>query len=260
MPKSVKTAPIKKTESIKKSIKKPIVTTKKVAVEASIVVAPVAKTLKGVKIDVFDLTGKIVSSINLSQDLFEAKVNNSLMAQAVRVYLANQRQGTQSTKTRGEVQGSTRKIYRQKGTGRARHGGITAPIFVGGGIAFGPKPRDFSMEMPQKMRRAALCSALTQKRTDNKVKIVEGLDGLKPKTKVFVQVLKKLDLDEKNKKILILMPGKNSDLQKAMRNVTGVSFLLANQLNTYEALNVKTLVIMKSAVEILNKTFGARSK
>lgn len=243
MPKAIKEAPAKKVASVKK-------------------VAPAkpSSSNKGLKMDVFDITGKVVSSIELPKELFEAKINNSLMAQAVRVYLANQRQGTQSTKTRGEVQGSTRKIYRQKGTGRARHGGITAPIFVGGGIALGPKPRDFSMEMPQKMRRAALCSALTQKMTANMVKIVDGLDDLKPKTKIFVEALKKLELDQENKKILVLMPGKVSDLQKAMHNVKGVSFLPANQLNTYETLNAKNLIIMKSAVEVLDKTFVVKGK
>jgi large subunit ribosomal protein L4 len=243
MPKAIKESPAKKVASVKKvSTAKP------------------SSSSKGLKMDVFDITGKVVSSIDLPKELFEAKINNSLMAQAVRVYLANQRQGTQSTKTRGEVRGSTRKIYRQKGTGRARHGGITAPIFVGGGIALGPKPRDFSMEMPQKMRRAALSSALTQKMTANMVKIVDGLDNLKPKTKTFVEALKKLELDQENKKILVLMPSKVADLQKAMHNVKGVTFLPANQLNTYETLNAKNLIIMKSAIETLDKTFVVKGK
>src|SRR5258708_834608 len=126
MPKTEKVVAAKKTPVVKKST--PVVkATKNTKVEAT---ASVAKVIKGVKTDVLDLTGKVVSSVELPKELFEAKVNTALMAQAVRVYLANQRQGTQSTKTRGEVQGSTRKIYRQKGTGRARHGGITAPIFV----------------------------------------------------------------------------------------------------------------------------------
>jgi len=252
MPKAIKETPARKIAVVKKTAPK--------TVSSLHAEAPVVKANKGIKIDVFDIAGKVISSVELPKELFEAKINNSLMTQAVRVYLANQRQGTQSTKTRGEVQGSTRKIYRQKGTGRARHGGITAPIFVGGGIAFGPKPRDFTMDMPQKMRRAALSSALTQKYAGNMVKIVDGFDELKPKTKLFVKALKDLQLDQENKKILILMPGKTQDLQKAMRNVPGVSFLPASQLNTYEALNAKNLVIMKSAVIVLDKTFGARGK
>lgn len=257
MPKVAEKTPVKKTVVVRKSASKDAVV---MNAEAKTVTSATVKPNKGLKMDVFDITGKVISSVELPKELFEAKINTSLMTQAVRVYLANQRQGTQSTKTRGEVQGSTRKIYRQKGTGRARHGGITAPIFVGGGIALGPKPRDFSMEMPQKMRRAALSSALTQKYVGNMIKIVDGLDELKPKTKLFIEALRKLELDGGNKKILILMPSRVSDLQKAMRNVPGISFLLANQLNTYEALNAKSLVIMKSAVEVLDKTFGVRAR
>ena len=117
----------------------------------------------GLNIDVFDIKGKNVGSISLPESIFKAKVNPQVVAQAVRVYLANQRQGTSSTKTRGEVQGSTRKIYRQKGTGRARHGSIRAPIFVHGGVAFGPKPRDFSLKIPSKIKQQALFSAFSSK-------------------------------------------------------------------------------------------------
>src|SRR3989344_7875158 len=159
---------------------KPKVTrVRKTAVEKTVETPVVAKSLaKGLKADVFDLSGKVTTTVTLPEYLFGAKVNRPLMAQAVRVYLANQRAGTQSTKTRGEVDGSTRKIYRQKGTGRARHGGIRAPIFVGGGIAHGPKPHDFSRELPQKMRRAALFSALSGKLKDGEVKIMKNLDKI----------------------------------------------------------------------------------
>ncbi len=215
---------------------------------------------KGVKVDVFDLTGKVKASIELPTELFGSKVNKQIMLQAVRVYLANQRQGTQSTKTRGEVQGSTRKIYRQKGTGRARHGGITAPIFVGGGVALGPKPRDYSMSFPKKMRKVALASALTTQLNAGKVKVVDGLESIEPKTKTFVAALKKLELDEKKKKVLIVLPGKTENVSRAIRNVEGISFVNVNQLNTYEVLNTKTLLVMKSAIETLEKTFGKDAK
>lgn len=227
-------------------------TTVKKAVETSALAKPLAK---GLKADVFDLSGKVTTTISLPEHLFGAKINKSLMAQAVRVYLANQRTGTQSTKTRGEVDGSTRKIYRQKGTGRARHGGIRAPIFVGGGIAHGPKPHDFSRELPQKMRRAALSSALTVKQGNGKVKIVDGLESIEPKTKTFVTTLQKLNLDEKNKKVLVVLPRKVENMQKAIRNVEGITFVLANQLNTYEVMTAKTLLVMKSSLETLEKTF-----
>jgi len=239
--------PVKKAATVKAAgVKTPVATNPVVA----------KKTPGNVKTDVFDLTGKVIATIALPGELFDAKVNKALMTQAVRVYLANQRKGTQSTKTRGEVEGSTRKIYRQKGTGRARHGGVRAPIFVGGGVALGPKPRDHSLSLPQKMRKAALSSALTGKLSDGQVKVVDGLETLDPKTKLFVEILKKLALDTNKKKILLVLPEKTDKLQKAVRNVEGVTFVLANQLNTYEVLNTRTLLLMKSAVITLEKTFG----
>src|SRR3989338_5152877 len=137
---------------------------------------PRKKLDKGLVAKVFDTKGALKKTIDLPKEIFGVQENNILLAQAVRVYLANQRQGTVSTKTRGEVAGSTRKIYRQKGTGRARHGSIRAPIFVHGGLVFGPKPRDYSMKFPKKMRKAALASALSSKVNDAQVKVVDGLE------------------------------------------------------------------------------------
>src|SRR3990170_6251019 len=134
-------------------------------------------------VPVVGVDGKTKSKIQLPKELFGAKVNKALLAQAVRVYLANQRTGNAATKTRGEVEGSTRKIYRQKGTGRARHGAIRAPIFVGGGIVFGPRPHDFHLDFPKKMKRRALGSALTSKLGSGDVIVVSGLSDLEPKTK-----------------------------------------------------------------------------
>src|SRR3989344_6756187 len=141
------------------------------------------KSGEGLTIPVYNLEGKEVKTLDVPKEIFSVKPNPKLLAQYVRVYLTNNRQGTASTKTRGEVRGSTRKIYRQKGTGRARHGAITAPIFVGGGVVFGPKPRDYSRKLPQKMKKAALFSALTAKRIDNAVKVIGNLDTIVPKTK-----------------------------------------------------------------------------
>ncbi|GIW61263.1 MAG: 50S ribosomal protein L4 [Patescibacteria group bacterium] len=205
--------------------------------------------------DVLDLKGNIVGSLSLPEEIFAAKVNKTLMAQAVRVYLANQRLGTLSTKSRGEVVGSTRKIYRQKGTGRARHGGIRAPIFVGGGVAHGPKPRDFSLSLPQKMKRAALFSALTLQRLEGNMKVIAGLESLEPKTKAFAQVLKNLSLAKKKKKILLVLPEKIENIQKAARNIEGVTYVLANQLNTYDVLNAGTLLFMKDTISKIQEIF-----
>ena len=142
--------------------------------------------------DVYNTQGKVVSKIGLPKEVFGAKVNNSLMAQAVRVYLANQRMGTASTKNRGEITGSTKKIWRQKGTGRARHGSRKAPIFVGGGVAFGPRTRDYSLKIPKKMKKAALFSALSFRQNNREIKVVTGLENISPKTKFMAQVIKKL--------------------------------------------------------------------
>lgn len=213
------------------------------------------KKEKGVSLDVYDKNGKVLESIELPKDLFGAKVNNQLMAQAVRVFLANQRRGTVSTKTRGEVQGSSRKIYRQKGTGRARHGSIRAPIFVHGGLVFGPKPRDYSLKLPQKMKAAALFSALSSKVKDGQVKVVSGLDTITPKTKAMVAVIKSLGLETSQKKVLLVMPKEVDEIKRSARNIEGVTLTAANRLNTYDVLNTTTIILMKDAIEVMSQTF-----
>lgn len=202
----------------------------------------------GLTIDVFNTVGKAVEKMTLPKEIFGTKINKPLMAQAVRVYLANQRKGTSSTKTRGEVEGSTRKIYRQKGTGRARHGGIRAPIFVKGGIAFGPKPRDYSLSLPQKMKKAALISALSAKLSDGEIKILTGLEKIPPKTKEMATVFTSLSLTPKKSSILLVLPEKNDTLTRAVRNIEGVTYMYARQLHTYEILRARTVLFMKEAV------------
>lgn len=206
-------------------------------------------------ISVFDISGKEVETMDLPEAMFGAKVNPVLMAQAVRVYLANQRQGNASTKTRGEVAGSTRKIYRQKGTGRARHGGVRAPIFVKGGIAHGPKPQDHSLTMPKKMKRAALFSALTAKLAIDGVKIVSGLEAVEPKTKNMALALNNFGLSDKKAKVLLVTPANIASVTRGGSNLTGVTITAADRLNTYEVLNTKKLVFMKDAIEAMQKVF-----
>lgn len=208
-----------------------------------------------VKVDMVDASGKTAGQLDLPGDLFAASINKPLMAQAVRVYLSNQRRGTVSTKTRGEVEGSTRKIYRQKGTGRARHGGIRAPIFVGGGLVFGPKPRDYSMTMPKKMRRLALASALTTKLQDKQITVMTGLEALEPKTKVMFGALK-AHLQGKKPSVLVVVPTTDSPVRRAVRNIEGVTYLPANQLHTYAVLAAKQLIVMKDAVDQLKEQKG----
>ncbi|MFH1832666.1 MAG: 50S ribosomal protein L4 [Candidatus Levyibacteriota bacterium] len=199
------------------------------------------------KVDVYDLKGKVVESMELPKEMFGVKVNKVLISQAVRVYLANQRTGTASTKTRSEVKGSSRKIYKQKGTGRARHGSIRAPIFVKGGLAFGPKPRDYSLKLSKKMKRSALFSALSAKLKDQEIKIIKGLKTLEPKTKNMANTLKNLELS--GKKIMLVLPKDAENIMRAVRNIENTSFILVNTINTYQILNNKVLIFAKEALE-----------
>ena len=189
---TVKKTPAKKL-TVKTVVKKAVVVKAKVPAKRAVkVVAKEMPKETGLKISVYSTAGKVLESMTLPKEVFDAKINNNLMTQAVRVYMANQRRGTVKTKTRGEVKISTRKIYRQKGTGRARHGAKSAPIFVGGGVAFGPRQRDYSLKLNQKSRKAALFSALSSKLKDGEIKIVTGLEKLEPKTKKMADVLKYL--------------------------------------------------------------------
>lgn len=221
-------------------------------------------------VDTFDIKGTRLSRMRLPREIFAAKINKILMAQAVRVYLQNQRQGTVSTKTRGEVLGSRRKIWRQKGTGRARHGDRYAPIFVGGGIAHGPKPRNFNFKMSKKMRRGALFSALTSKLKDKAIVVLEGLEKIKPKTKEMMRVMSKLKTpsliggspqrrqSSKQKlktKILLVLPNKIDNIIRAGRNIKNLDLQPVNLLNTYQILNHEVLIIMKEAIPVFKKTF-----
>lgn len=205
---------------------------------------PIAK-VTGVSILVVDTDGKPTGKMTLPKELFAAKINKDLMAQAVRVYLANQRQGSASTKTRGEVEGSTRKIYRQKGTGRARHGAIRAPIFVGGGIVFGPTPRDYHLSLPQKMKRAALASALTSALGDGKIIVVSGLFDLSPKTKTMAHTL---DIVGAAGLTLLVVSKGASGVIRAARNIDGVDIMPVGNLHAYAVLSHQKLVFMKEAL------------
>jgi large subunit ribosomal protein L4 len=262
---------VKEPKTVKKTVAKEVPAKKKVAkkAEADVVKAEIKVAAKPEKvatktkaavvltIDVYGLDGKVAGKVTLPEEIFGEKVNKTLLAQAVRVYLANKRQGNASTKTRGEVDGSTRKIYRQKGTGRARHGSVRAPIFVKGGIVFGPKPRDFGLELPKKMRRKALYSALSAKLRDGEVKILSGLESMEPKTKQFVAAMKNLGLAEK--KLLLVMADDLASVKRAASNVQGVSSTAVKRLNAYDVLNNRQVVVMKDAIDEMKKHFlGAK--
>lgn len=195
----------------------------------------------------------MVTKTKLPAELFGAKVNEKLLAQSVRVYLANQREGGAKTKTRGQVEGSTRKIYRQKGTGKARHGSIRAPIFVGGGIVFGPVTRDFHLTMSKNMKRAALISALSAKASDTMV--VDTLDALALKTKLVVAALAAAGAIEK---VLLVVSNDATTLKKAARNIHDVDIIGAKELHPYALLTHKKIVFTKKALEESAAHFGGK--
>jgi large subunit ribosomal protein L4 len=205
----------------------------------------VAKVAASLTASVVDTNGKAAGSVELPEALFGAKVNKQLMAQAVRIYLANQRSGTAATKTRGMVEGSTRKIYKQKGTGRARHGGIRAPIFVGGGVVFGAMPRDYSMQFPKKMKAAALASALTQCYKEGCMTFVDGFEKLPAKTKDVAKSMKTL---EANKSVLFVVATDAPQVARSSRNIEGIDVMPVVNLHPYALLAHKKIVVMKSAV------------
>jgi large subunit ribosomal protein L4 len=217
-------------------------------------VRKVKSTEKGavVKVSIVGVDGKAKGNMSLPTEVFGAKPNKILLAQAIRVYLANQRQGTASTKTRADVTGSTRKIYRQKGTGRARHGAAKGPIFVGGGIVFGPHPRDFSMAFPTKMRRAALISALSEKAQAGMVKVVDG--EFSGKTKEVAKLMKSLEFTKKGKtdKVLLVVD-KNENAVKAAHNIGGLEVETSATLTTYGVVVNKNVIFLKNAVEEVTK-------
>jgi len=230
----------------------------KVAKKAQKTPKVAAKTTKGTSLNasVFDTKGKVAGHIKLPSEIFGAKINNPLMSQAVRVYLANQRQGTVKTKNRGEVNKTTKKLYQQKGTGRARHGSKRAPIFVGGGLAFGPRPRDLSLNFSKKMKTLALFSALSSKLKDNEIKIIKGLEVITPKTKIMAHVLKNLGIADK--KVLLVMPKMGAESQsvyRASRNIKGINILTANTLNAYKVLDNKLVLLMKDSIDVIKDTF-----
>jgi len=208
------------------------------------------------EVDVFNMSGEKVRTVDLPAAIFEAPINVDLMHQAFVRQLANARLGTHSTKTRSEVSGGGRKPWRQKGTGRARQGSIRAPQWVGGGKAHAPKPRDYSRDMPRKMRRAALRSALSAKAADSGIVLLDELTLPEPKTRLMAQALKRLVGDET---ALILIPEKNENYEQVMRsanNLPAAKTLLASYLNIRDLLGYDKLVLPLPALDVLESFLG----
>lgn len=202
---------------------------------------------------VFDKTGKKVSDIALSDAIFAITPNASAMHLCVVAYLANQRQGTQSTLTRAEVRGGGKKPWRQKGSGRARQGSIRSPQWTHGGIALGPKPREYGKTVNKKVRRLAMKSALSSKVAAEELIVLDSLEMNEIKTKEVVSVLKAL---ETGKKVLIVLPEKNETVYRSARNIKGVKTTLVSTLNVYDILNCDSLVVLKDSVSKIEEVYA----
>lgn len=196
-------------------------------------------------VSVYNIEGKEVGSIELNDAVFGVEVNEHLVHMAVVNQLANNRQGTQSAKTRSEVSGGGRKPWRQKGTGHARQGSTRSPQWTGGGVVFAPKPRDYSFKMNKKEKRIALLSALSSKVADNKIVVLDAFNLDEVKTKKFAEVMSNLKVD----KALVVIEGENKNVVLSGRNIPTVKVSAANEINTYDVLKYETLVVTKAAVE-----------
>lgn len=205
------------------------------------------------KLSVLDMKGKKVSDIELNDSIFAIEPNMSAMHLVVVNYLANQRQGTQSTLTRSEVSGGGKKPWRQKGTGRARQGSTRAPQWYHGGIALGPKPRDYGFSINKKVRRLAMKSALSSKVAADEMIILDNLALDAIKTKDVVAVLSAIDA---GKKTLIVLPEKNDVIYKSARNIAGVKTTLVSTLNVYDILNCDKIVVLKDAASKIEEVYA----
>jgi len=208
------------------------------------------------EVDVFNMEGQKTRTVELPAEVFEAPINVDLMHQAYTRQMANTRLGTHSTKTRGEVSGGGRKPWRQKGTGRARQGSTRAAQFVGGGKVHTPKPRDYTLNMPRKMRQAALRSALSVKASEHDIVVLEELSLAEPKTRLMAQALNKLVGDAS---ALVLIPEKTPDYELVMRstnNLPEAKFLMANYLNIRDLLGFDKIVLPLKALDVITAHLG----
>ncbi len=204
------------------------------------------------KTDVYDMNGKVVDTITLNDSIFAVEVSESAMHRAVVTHLSNARQGTQSAKTRSEVRGGKAKPWRQKGTGRARHGGTVQPQWTGGGVAFAPKPRSYRKALPKKLKRLALKSALTTKAADNCILVLDKLEFDVIKTKSAIEVLGNINASVST---LVVMPDSNMNVVKSTDNIPGVKTTVVNSLNVYDILKYDKLVITKEAVAKVEEVY-----
>lgn len=205
------------------------------------------------KVALYNIEGNQIGDIELKDEIFAVEISNAVMHETVKNFLANQRQGTQSTKTRTEVRGGGAKPWKQKGTGRARQGSIRAPQWKGGGVALGPKPRDYRYSLNKKTRRLALKSALTSKVKENQIMVIDSLAMAEIKTKAFVKILENLKIE---KKAFFVTGVKEANLIASANNVPGIKTAVVDTINTYDILTHDMLVIEKSAVIKLEEVYS----
>lgn len=204
------------------------------------------------KVSVYNMEGKQVEEMELNDNIFGVEINEHLMHMSVVGQLANKRQGTQSAKTRSEVRGGGAKPWRQKGTGRARQGSIRAPQWTGGGVVFAPKPRDYSIKLNKKEKRAALKSALTSRVNDNKLIVVDELKLDEIKTKKMSTILSNLNV----RKALVVLNDNDKNVMLSTRNIRGVKAALTNTINVYDILKYDTFVVTKDAVATIQEVYA----
>ena len=206
------------------------------------------------KLTLYDMKGKETGSIEVKDEIFGVEINQNAVHDVVKNYLANQRQGTQSAKTRAEVRGGGAKPYRQKGTGRARQGSRVAPNHVGGGVVFAPKPRDYRYSVPKKEKRIAMLSILSSKVAENEIIVIDELSFEGPKTKDMVSFLSAVKAE---KKALILTAEKDENVVKSAANIPGAETSYVGRMNVYEILNHTSFIVTKEAIEKIEEVYSA---
>ena len=207
------------------------------------------------EVSLYDTKGQEVGNVDLNEEVFAVEINEHVVHEAVTAQLAAKRAGTAKTKTRSEVAGGGRKPWRQKGTGRARHGSIRSPLWVGGGTTFGPQPRSYEKDIPKKEKKLAVKSALTDKVKEEDLIVVDGFGFEKPKTKQMIAVLENLDLQDE--KVLIVLNEKDENVYKSARNIPGVRVTTADRATVYDIVNYDKLVMVESAISQIEEVLTA---
>jgi len=207
-------------------------------------------------VKIYDMTGKDTGTKDLSENIFDVEVNEAILHTAVRTYLVNQRVGTQSTLTRGEVSGGGKKPWRQKGTGRARQGSTRSPQWTHGGIALGPKPRDYRISMNKKEKRLALKSALSSKVKSDELVVVDSIATEEYRTKVIMKMLEAFGMDKKKKKALIVVEARDAKIIKSAANIPGVKTAIADNLNVYDILNCDKFIASSKAIDKIEEVYA----